>query len=162
MVWPVHHPTDASDRCIVDDSAYISAFYDERGIWAYIHMPVFEKLLLGAVICSTVISITLLLLPSSVAGNDDSLDRGRKSHVRIQVLVLGDIGRSPRMQYHALSIAKHGGIVDLIGYQGEGQHFQALTSIGADVRELKTLSYIQIFHPILQFQFIQSSQPPGI
>ncbi len=35
-----------------------------------------------------------------------------------QVVVLGDIGRSPRMQYHAISIAKHGGLVDLIGYQG--------------------------------------------
>ncbi|CAN8102627.1 unnamed protein product [Discula destructiva] len=33
-----------------------------------------------------------------------------------QILVLGDIGRSPRMQYHALSIAKHGGAVQIIGY----------------------------------------------
>lgn len=84
-------------------------------------MPVFENLLLGAVICSTIISFTLLLLPSSLAGKDDSLDRSQKRNVRIQVVVLGDIGRSPRMQYHALSIAKHGGTVDLIGYQGEGQ-----------------------------------------
>lgn len=36
----------------------------------------------------------------------------------VQIVVLGDIGRSPRMQYHALSIAKHGGRVFLIGYQG--------------------------------------------
>ncbi|KAF9873184.1 hypothetical protein CkaCkLH20_09347 [Colletotrichum karsti] len=35
----------------------------------------------------------------------------------IQILVLGDIGRSPRMQYHALSVMKHGGRVDLIGYK---------------------------------------------
>ncbi|EMC95837.1 glycosyltransferase family 33 protein [Baudoinia panamericana UAMH 10762] len=34
----------------------------------------------------------------------------------IQIVVLGDIGRSPRMQYHALSVATHGGKVDLIGY----------------------------------------------
>ncbi|KXL42647.1 glycosyltransferase family 33 protein [Acidomyces richmondensis BFW] len=34
----------------------------------------------------------------------------------VQVVVLGDIGRSPRMQYHALSIARHGGTVDLVGY----------------------------------------------
>ena len=38
--------------------------------------------------------------------------------VSVQVLVLGDIGRSPRMTYHALSIAKHGGKVNLIGYLG--------------------------------------------
>jgi beta-1,4-mannosyltransferase len=36
-----------------------------------------------------------------------------------QVVVLGDIGRSPRMQYHAISIAKHGGQVQLIGYVGK-------------------------------------------
>lgn len=38
--------------------------------------------------------------------------------VRVVVLVLGDIGRSPRMQYHSLSIARKGGIVDLVGYEG--------------------------------------------
>src|SRR5688572_28972257 len=38
--------------------------------------------------------------------------------VSVQVLVLGDVGRSPRMQYHALSIAQHGGRVELIGYIG--------------------------------------------
>jgi len=34
----------------------------------------------------------------------------------VTILVLGDIGRSPRMQFHALSIAEYGGIVDLVGY----------------------------------------------
>lgn len=42
--------------------------------------------------------------------------RGRAPTV--QVLVLGDVGRSPRMQYHALSIAQRGH-VQLIGYYGE-------------------------------------------
>ncbi|KAJ2742447.1 mannosyltransferase [Coemansia sp. BCRC 34301] len=37
---------------------------------------------------------------------------------RVAILVLGDIGRSPRMQYHALSLAKAGLAVDLIGYAG--------------------------------------------
>lgn len=35
-----------------------------------------------------------------------------------QIVVLGDIGRSPRMQYHAISIAKHGGSVFLFGNTG--------------------------------------------
>ena len=35
------------------------------------------------------------------------------------VLVLGDVGRSPRMQYHALSLANLGRRVLLIGYHGE-------------------------------------------
>ena len=36
--------------------------------------------------------------------------------VTVQIVVLGDIGRSPRMQYHALSIAAHGGAVNIVGY----------------------------------------------
>ncbi|KAG5302340.1 beta-1,4-mannosyltransferase [Histoplasma ohiense] len=40
----------------------------------------------------------------------------------VQIVVLGDIGRSPRMQYHALSFAKHGGIVSIIGHAGSNIH----------------------------------------
>lgn len=36
--------------------------------------------------------------------------------VSVQIVVLGDIGHSPRMQCHALSIARHGGRVTVIGY----------------------------------------------
>lgn len=52
----------------------------------------------------------------NIQDGSDSVDfkQGRT----VQIVVLGDIGRSPRMQYHALSIAKHGGRVFLIGYQG--------------------------------------------
>ena len=35
---------------------------------------------------------------------------------RACVVVLGDIGRSPRMQYHTKSLAESNLIVDLIGY----------------------------------------------
>lgn len=38
---------------------------------------------------------------------------------RVCVLVLGDIGRSPRMQYHALSLSKHGFSVTFVGFLGE-------------------------------------------
>ncbi|KAJ3371111.1 mannosyltransferase [Allomyces arbusculus] len=34
----------------------------------------------------------------------------------VAILVLGDIGRSPRVQYHALSLARAGRHVDLLGY----------------------------------------------
>ncbi|KAH0532169.1 hypothetical protein TsFJ059_000897 [Trichoderma semiorbis] len=40
----------------------------------------------------------------------------------IQILVVGDIGRSPRMQYHALSVAKHGRKVDIVGYKETARH----------------------------------------
>ncbi|PNH45260.1 hypothetical protein VD0004_g2559 [Verticillium dahliae] len=42
----------------------------------------------------------------------------------IQVLVLGDVGRSPRMQYHAISVVKNGGRVDLVGYNESPLHPQ--------------------------------------
>src|SRR5688572_19354071 len=38
--------------------------------------------------------------------------------MRTAVIVLGDLGRSPRMQYHAASLAALGGDVDLIGLDG--------------------------------------------
>lgn len=42
----------------------------------------------------------------------------------VQVVVMGDIGRSPRMQYHALSLVDAGCQVDFIGYNGEYQGFR--------------------------------------
>lgn len=36
----------------------------------------------------------------------------------VQVVVLGDAGRSPRMQYHCLSLVQLNYTVDLIGYGG--------------------------------------------
>ena len=38
--------------------------------------------------------------------------------MRYAVIVIGDLGRSPRMQYHALSLAEAGAEVDLIGLEG--------------------------------------------
>ena len=37
----------------------------------------------------------------------------------VQVVVLGDAGRSPRMQYHCLSLVQLNYNVDLIGYGGK-------------------------------------------
>ena len=37
----------------------------------------------------------------------------------VVVVVMGDLGRSPRMNYHALSLLEHGHRVSLIGYEGE-------------------------------------------
>lgn len=51
-----------------------------------------------------------------------------KIDASVQVVVLGDIGRSPRMQYHALSVAANGGKVDIIGYTGAEIHPDILQS----------------------------------
>lgn len=72
-----------------------------------------EVFLTIAAALSTVFTVILLSLPSQY--NPLKADENNK----IQILVLGDIGRSPRMQYHAMSIAKHGAKVEIIGYQGK-------------------------------------------
>ncbi|KAH8820074.1 chitobiosyldiphosphodolichol beta-mannosyltransferase [Xylogone sp. PMI_703] len=87
-----------------------------------------DELLTLAVVASTIFTIFLLMLPSryvrhsppqetTAKAGDGSNTLRTEPKISVQVLVLGDIGRSPRMQYHAMSIAKHGGRVDLIGYQ---------------------------------------------
>jgi hypothetical protein len=95
-------------------------------------MPLPDIWLMGVVLGSTLFTIFLLSLPSryralkpeapgSENPNAPSESRNPKVATSVQVLVLGDIGRSPRMQYHAISIAKNGGQVDLIGYRGQIQ-----------------------------------------
>jgi len=81
-----------------------------------------DLLLTLTVITSTAFTIILLILPSRYVKHSPpkviasgSADEPR---ISVQVLVLGDIGRSPRMQYHAMSISKHGGRVDVVGYNG--------------------------------------------
>ena len=86
-------------------------------------------LLTTAAVFSTILTVFLLSLPSQYRGKSEGHDTGRNASsagsaedqwndIDVQILVLGDIGRSPRMQYHATSIAKHGGWVKLIGYCG--------------------------------------------
>ncbi|CAJ2514294.1 Uu.00g024130.m01.CDS01 [Anthostomella pinea] len=60
----------------------------------------------------TALAVALTMLPSRYVKQSPASNQS----VSVQILVLGDIGRSPRMQYHALSVARHGGKVDIIGY----------------------------------------------
>lgn len=78
-----------------------------------------DILLTVAVVASTTFTIVLLMLPTRYVKDSPSKEAQKTgATISVQVLVLGDIGRSPRMQYHAMSTAKHGGRVDIIGYQG--------------------------------------------
>lgn len=99
---------------------------------------IFSLILSLVLLASTLFTVFLLTLPKQYDPYQDKPfkvvdEHGKEDEVRtrdgkdlpfwkqgktVQVVVLGDIGRSPRMQYHALSIAKHGGRVFLIGYQG--------------------------------------------
>jgi beta-1,4-mannosyltransferase len=87
-----------------------------------------QTLLAVAVIVSTIFTLILKTLPSRRLQHEPAKDQRslkqddkpnkQASKERVQVLVLGDVGRSPRMQYHAISLAKKGVAVDLIGYRG--------------------------------------------
>lgn len=67
-----------------------------------------------------------------------------RTDTTVQVVVLGDIGRSPRMQYHALSIASHGGTVNLVGYVD--------TEVHPDVQQHRFINVVPIkpFPKLLQ------------
>lgn len=98
----------------------------------------FSAVLSVIVALSTFFTILLITLPKQYDPYEDKAikyvdENGKELEVKtkagktalrwkqgrtVQIVVLGDIGRSPRMQYHALSIAKHGGRVFLIGYKG--------------------------------------------
>ena len=82
-------------------------------------MSSFENWLPVLVAISTSITVVLILLRPPYSDTQRAGDSNGERKGRIQVVVLGDIGRSPRMQYHALSAAKHGTPVDLIGYSGK-------------------------------------------
>ena len=98
----------------------------------------FELVVYGALALSGVLLIIIFTLPSRYDYYRDRVpkyvdEKGKEVEVRdkngkkrvafkpgrtVQVVVLGDIGRSPRMQYHAISFATHGAQVFLIGYEG--------------------------------------------
>jgi beta-1,4-mannosyltransferase len=94
-----------------------------------------DLLITATVLFSSALTVFLLTLPSQYAPRrlkkrfagdgtsnsnheNDTKDQPQEE-VSVQVVVLGDIGRSPRMQYHAISLAKHGARVDIVGYNGE-------------------------------------------
>ncbi|KAI0105321.1 glycosyltransferase family 33 protein [Nemania sp. FL0031] len=89
---------------------------------------------LGGLLIATI--GVLLLLPSRY--EKPLATTAGKALVSVQILVLGDIGRSPRMQYHALSIAKHGGTVHLIGYHESPPHPDLLSSPNVVIHPLAT------------------------
>nr|XP_019950168.1 PREDICTED: chitobiosyldiphosphodolichol beta-mannosyltransferase [Paralichthys olivaceus] len=52
--------------------------------------------------------------------------RDAGSERRVCALVLGDIGRSPRMQYHTLSLSRHGYDVTFVGFSDSKPHQDVL------------------------------------
>ena len=54
-----------------------------------------------------------------MTADQDAFAKAAAARGHALVVVAGDVGRSPRMQYHALSLAEEGRAVTLVGYAGE-------------------------------------------
>ncbi|KAL3464571.1 glycosyl transferases group 1-domain-containing protein [Aspergillus heterothallicus] len=82
-----------------------------------------ETIIEVAFYISTAVTLFIFMLPSQYEPtHTKDCTTSSEPKPTFQVLVLGDIGRSPRMQYHALSIAQGGGKVDIIGYLDSEVH----------------------------------------
>ncbi|XP_019515883.1 PREDICTED: chitobiosyldiphosphodolichol beta-mannosyltransferase [Hipposideros armiger] len=69
----------------------------------------------------------------------------------VVVVVLGDVGRSPRMQYHALSLAKRGFSVTLLGYCNSKPHDELLQNDRIQIVRLTELQRLAVGPHILQY-----------
>ncbi|XP_026858600.1 chitobiosyldiphosphodolichol beta-mannosyltransferase isoform X1 [Electrophorus electricus] len=119
----------------------------------------------------------IFIVARSLKGRDEF------AHLNVCVLVLGDIGRSPRMQYHALSFSRHGYNVTFIGFLGTKPHRDILEDDRIDIipiSELKSLQVgpkifvyvskvicqsLQLFYVLMQLEdqaYILLQNPPGL
>lgn len=70
-----------------------------------------------------------------------TFSRNKSNKPHVAVLVLGDVGRSPRMQYHAMSLADIGNFeVDLIGFPGSTPRSEVLENKHIRMFFLRTLT----------------------
>ncbi|RUS72803.1 hypothetical protein EGW08_019440 [Elysia chlorotica] len=75
-----------------------------------------------------------------------------KTPRNVCIVVLGDVGRSPRMQYHALSFAKEGFRVYLVGYRGSQPHEAILQNENIQLHHVKEPPAFLVYFPrLLQY-----------
>ncbi|CAG8603739.1 2659_t:CDS:2 [Diversispora eburnea] len=87
---------------------YITEITEEKGI-----ISISETKLLIVLIC-----LVVFVRGFSLYIQKNLLKVQQPIKKNVTIVVMGDIGRSPRMQYHALSFAQNGWKVDFIGYDG--------------------------------------------
>jgi len=73
--------------------------------------------------------------------NDKGENNKSNDKYHVMVIVLGDVGRSPRMQYHAASLLQHGHIVSLVGYTGESLIPELQTPANNTKNQLKVIRF---------------------
>ncbi|XP_051569831.1 chitobiosyldiphosphodolichol beta-mannosyltransferase-like isoform X2 [Myxocyprinus asiaticus] len=89
--------------------------------------------------------VLIFILASGLKGRDEL------AHLNVCVLVLGDIGRSPRMQYHALSLSRHGYNVTLIGFLGTKPHQDILEDERIDILPISELKGLKVGPKIFRY-----------
>ncbi|XP_073218635.1 chitobiosyldiphosphodolichol beta-mannosyltransferase isoform X2 [Lepidochelys kempii] len=70
---------------------------------------------------------------------------------RVCVAVLGDLGRSPRMQYHALALARRGHGVTLLGFLSTKPHRDILCNEKIHIVSISELKVLQVGPKIFQY-----------
>jgi len=76
--------------------------------------------------------------------------------MRVGVVVLGDVGHSPRMCYHALSLANNDNQVDLIGFSGSEPPDQVKSNSNICIRHIPKVQNIPQFLPRLVKYFVKA------
>ncbi|KAG8195160.1 hypothetical protein JTE90_023337 [Oedothorax gibbosus] len=76
----------------------------------------------------------------------------RYKNKRVSVVVLGDFGRSPRMQYHALSLSKNDFQVDVIAYKGAEPLQQISNDDHIHLHYMKEVpKFLEVFPKLVQY-----------
>ncbi|XP_062999667.1 chitobiosyldiphosphodolichol beta-mannosyltransferase [Elgaria multicarinata webbii] len=70
---------------------------------------------------------------------------------RVAVVVLGDLGRSPRMQYHALSLARRGRRVAFLGFAGTKPHSKIISNGNIQIVHIAELKIWQVGPKVFQY-----------
>ncbi|XP_004864901.1 chitobiosyldiphosphodolichol beta-mannosyltransferase isoform X4 [Heterocephalus glaber] len=91
-----------------------------------------------------------LFLPLLLLGWWKRWHRGLAAR-HVVVVVLGDVGRSPRMQYHALSLVKSGFSVTLLGFCNSKPHSELLESDKIQVVKLTELQGLAVGPRVLRY-----------
>uniref|UniRef100_A0A3Q3X6J4 Uncharacterized protein n=1 Tax=Mola mola TaxID=94237 RepID=A0A3Q3X6J4_MOLML len=108
-------------------------------------LTVFYSAGLNVAASLAVVTALLSLLSRALRQRDGGTDR------RVCVLVLGDIGRSPRMQYHALSLGKHGYAVTFAGFLETKPHQDVLREEKINIVPIKEVKGVQVGPKILTY-----------
>ncbi|KAG9443785.1 hypothetical protein H6P81_015125 [Aristolochia fimbriata] len=81
-----------------------------------------------------------ILMVASIKSKKITDNMGKRG--RAAVVVLGDIGRSPRMQYHALSLAQQASLdVDVVAYGGSNPHNALLENPSIHLHKMKPIVF---------------------